>query len=80
MSHFQKLDTDVLAFSINRRSKFWIVLAHILKVEDEDSFDASCDELVLRIIPMQEVDCAKIRSWVNSHDIEVLVQKDELKV
>ena len=29
---------------------------------------------------MQEVDCAKVRSWVNSYDIEVLVQKDELKV
>ena len=80
MSHFQKLDTDVLAFSIDRCGKLWVVLAQILKVEDEDSLDASCDELVLRIVPMQEVDCAKVRSWVNSHDIEVLVQKDELKV
>ena len=56
-----------------------IVLARDDEVVDKDSFDSGRDNLVLCVVPKDEVDCAQFAHVEHRHDIEVLVEEDELE-
>ena len=47
---------------------------------NKNALDSGCDELLLAIVPVDEVNGAELGHVKLAHNREVLVQKDELEV